>query len=177
MITSSILALAALVPSGCDQDKAKESTEAKDAKVTLDVVTLDQLEAAIKAKKGKIVVVDLWGEFCIPCKKEFPKLVQLHERHAKDGVVCMSVSIDTTDKKDAALAFLKAKGATFANYLIHEGGGIHEKWKFKAVPAVFVFNREGKEAKKFTYDDPDDQFTYEDVAKFVEGLIKGTEKK
>jgi thiol-disulfide isomerase/thioredoxin len=88
--------------------------------VTLQSIKLDQLIAAIKAQKGKVVILDIWGVYCIPCKKEFPRLVKLHEKHAKDGLVCMSLCVDNQEDRPAALKFLKARKATFAIYFFEE---------------------------------------------------------
>ena len=97
----------------------------------------------------------------------------MHKHYGKDGVVCMSVTTDEPERKDAALKFLKSKGATFPNYLLDENASLwQEKWTLKAVPAVFVFNREGKRAAKFDNDDPDKQFTYADVEKLVRDLLR-----
>jgi thiol-disulfide isomerase/thioredoxin len=165
-----VLISAALSVTGCGQADKPTHTNAA-AEIKLDVLTYDQLEAAIKAQGGKVVVVDVWGDFCLPCKREFPNLVKLHERYAKDGVVCMSVSVDPAENRAAALAFLKTRGATFSNYLLDEGDGLWDKWDFKGVPAVFVFDRAGKRVGNFTNDDPDNQFTYADVEKLVQKLI------
>lgn len=166
-----VLIGAALALAGCTQtDKPAEPIAPSEIK--LEVVKYDQLETAIKAHSGKVVVVDVWGEFCVPCKHEFPNLVKLHERYAKQGVVCMSVSVDPAGQQAAALAFLKSKGAAFSNYLLDDGDGLWDKWNFKGVPAVFVFDREGKRVGNFTGDDPDNQYTYADVEKLVQKLIQ-----
>jgi thiol-disulfide isomerase/thioredoxin len=146
-----------------------------DAPIQIQSVKYDQLKEALKAQKGKIVVVDVWGTFCIPCMKEFPHLVELHQEHAKDGVVCMSVSVDdpTPEKKAKALEFLTKKGATFQNFLLDEDSEVWQKnWKVNGVPIVFVFNRDGSQAMMFNSEDPDKPFTYKDVKAKVEELLK-----
>ena len=75
----------------------------------------------IGAQKGKVVVVDLWGFFCIPCKEEFPNLVRLHHTYGSKGLVCMSLSIDFNDDlKKKAINFLQEKKAVF-NELLSRG--------------------------------------------------------
>lgn len=143
-----------------------------DAPVQIQVVKYDQLKDAVKAHKGKIVVVDVWATFCIPCMKEFPHLVELHQQHGKDGVVCMSVSVDDAEKKEQALKFLTAKGAAFPNYLLDEDAEVWQKnWKVKGVPVVFVFGKDGTQAAKFD-SDGDKEFTYKEVTAKVEELLK-----
>ena len=42
----------------------------------------------------------------------------MHKKYARDGLVCMSVSVDQADDKERVLDFLKEQKATFANYLL-----------------------------------------------------------
>ncbi|HEV3258945.1 MAG TPA: TlpA disulfide reductase family protein [Gemmataceae bacterium] len=151
----------------------EETEPALAEEVQLKVVKYDQWAAAVAAQRGKIVVMDVWANYCAPCKKEFPNLVRLHQRYAKDGVVCVSVTVDEPKDKDAALAFLRKKGASFPNFLMDENAAVwQEKWNMNGVPAVFVFGRDGTQAGKFDADDPDKQFTYADVEKLVQKLVQ-----
>lgn len=145
----------------------------KVADVNLLLVNSNELEQAIKANKDKVVVVDFWASFCAPCKKEFPHLVELHQKLGKEGVACISVSIDEDSDRDAALAFLRKQGATFANYLLTDDPEVaSERWKIKSIPAVFVYDREGKMVKKFDTDNPNTEFSYAVVTSLVEELLK-----
>ncbi|MCS6852377.1 MAG: TlpA family protein disulfide reductase [Gemmataceae bacterium] len=146
--------------------------EAGQTPVDLKVVKLDQFIQALESYKGKIVVVDIWASWCVPCKKEFPHLVELHQKRAKEGVVCVSLTVDTPDAKETALEFLRSKGATFPNFLLDEPEEVWgNKWKIKGIPVVLVYGRDGELARKFDYDDPDNQFTYDDVNKFLDTLL------
>lgn len=150
--------------------RGQESSPA--AAVELKSVKLKELIAAIKSQKGKVVVLDVWAEFCLPCKQEFPNLVRLHEKHAKDGVVCMSLTVDELKDREAALKFLRKQRATFANLIIDEEAHVwQDHFDLKGVPAVFVFDRTGKQ-HRFDNDDPDRQFTYTDVEKLLAKLLK-----
>jgi thiol-disulfide isomerase/thioredoxin len=166
--------------SGCGQQKASAlsgkgvtTTAAPAPAVTLEVVNKKGYEAALKAKKGKVVVVDVWADWCIPCKEEFPHLVELHKRYAGDGLACVSVSLDDADKKATPLAFLQKKGAAFANYLLDEPTTEWQKlFDINGPPAVFVYDRDGKLAQRFDHNDVDKTFTYADVEKLVQKLLK-----
>jgi thiol-disulfide isomerase/thioredoxin len=141
-------------------------------KVDLQLVKLNALQSAIAKHKGKIVVVDFWATFCIPCKAEFPNLVKIHNEQGKD-VVCISVTVDDADDKAAALKFLTDKKATFENFLLDEPAELYQKkLEFTSVPTVLVYDKDGKLAKKFNGDKPDNVFTYKDVRKLVDELLK-----
>ena len=66
----------------------------------------------------------------------------------------------------------------FTNVLLNENYGEgYDKLDISAIPAVFIFGADGKELKKFSMDDPDHQFTYEQVEKEVIALLDGTSPK
>lgn len=139
--------------------------------VKLEVIKWPALEKAIAAHKGKVVVLDIWADYCIPCKKEFPHLVELHEKYAKDGLVCISIAVDDADEKDKCLKFLQKQKAVFPNYLIDEPDGSWEKkLDSGAPPTAIIIGRDGKRVKRFTTDS-DGQFTYKDVEKVVKPLL------
>jgi peroxiredoxin len=110
----------------------------------------------------------------VPCKKGFKHLVEMQKRFAKDGVVCMSVSVDEVKNHGKALDFLKSQGATFANYLLDEETAFwQEKWDMNGPPAVFVFDQQNQRAAKFDCNDPDKPYDHEDVDKAVRQLLRG----
>jgi thiol-disulfide isomerase/thioredoxin len=162
-------------PSCCEVEPSRTAILAEaqqPGKVELKLVKLAQVLEAVKAQTGKIVVLDVWGTFCVPCKKEFPRLVKLHEQHAREGLVCMSLSVDDKDDRQAALDFLKERQADFANFLIDEPAHVWQNhFVLKGVPAVFIWDRAGKQAARFDGDDPDNQFTYAQVEKKVAELL------
>ena len=147
--------------------------QAGEPAVELKIVKLGALDEAIAKHKGKIVVVDFWATFCIPCKAEFPNLVKMHRERAKNGVVCMSVTVDDADDKAAALKFLQKEQAAFENFLIDEPAEAYQKhYDFGAVPLILVYGKDGKLVKKFNATNKETAFTYKDVRQVVESLLK-----
>lgn len=102
-----------------------------------------------------------------------PHLVQMHQRYAKDGLVCMTVSVDEVKQQKAALDFLKKVGAAFPNYLLDEEVSLwQDKWDLSAPPAVFVFDRKNQRAAKFDTSDPDKPYSSDDIEKLVQKLLR-----
>jgi thiol-disulfide isomerase/thioredoxin len=145
---------------------------AQSAGIDLRVVRYDGLTDVIKQNKGKVVVVDFWADFCIPCKREFPNLVALHQKYARNGFVAVSVSLDdaTDDEAKAkALKFLQAQKATFTNLLLDEKPEVWQaKLKIDGPPLVMVFARDGKLEQKFV----DKAVDYAEIGKLVAELLK-----
>ncbi len=148
--------------------------------VKLKVTKLENVMKDIKAQKGKVVVLDVWATFCIPCMKEFPHLVELSEKFPRSKVTCMSVSVDFTPKEDApkALMFLKKVKAHFPNYLLTDDLSVWQKhWDLNGPPGVFVYDQNGKLFKAFKINPKAKrQFNYTDVERVVRKLLKAKKK-
>lgn len=139
-----------------------------DDEVTFVKVTFEDLLARIAANKGaKLTVVDAWATWCTPCKENFPHVVEMHKKYAKQGLAVISLSLDDPDQPKRvaeAKAFLQSKGATFPNYYLSESSeSAFEKLNIVGIPAVFLYGPDGKEVKRFSFEDPDHPFTYDDV--------------
>src|SRR6516164_5128643 len=93
------------------------------------------------------------------CKKEFPHLVEMHRKHAPQGLAVVTVSLDDLrdgKTREAVLAFLKEQRATFTNVILDEKEEVwQEKLKILGPPSYFVFNRQGK-YRKFNLDEIDE---------------------
>ena len=93
----------------------------------------------------------------------------MHEKYGKDGVACVSVSLDTPKDEGRALKFLQKQHATFANYLLDEPSWEtwQGEWNFEAPPTVYVIDRQGNKTR---FMPPD--ASYEDVERRVVQLLK-----
>jgi thiol-disulfide isomerase/thioredoxin len=141
------------------------------AAVAVKVVRYDGLSDLIKQNRGKVVVVDFWADYCVPCKREFPKLVALHSQHAKAGLVAVSVSLDDLSEdgaKDKVTKFLEKQTATMTNLILDEKPEVWQaKLKIDGPPLVMVFNRKGELEQKFVDKDVD----YAVIGKLVAELL------
>ena len=109
----------------------------------------------------------------MPCKKEFPNLVDLHRKYAGKGLACVSVSVDPVEDQAAALKFLQKQKATFANYLLDEPNTAKQKYfDIFGPPAVLVYDRDGKLAQRFDHNDVNKDYSYADVEKVVKKLLE-----
>ena len=143
-----------------------------DAKVTVTVVKYDGLTDLIRKNKGKVLVLDFWADYCIPCKREFPKLVVLNQKHGKDAFLAVSVSLDDMSDDGAKAKvqkFLDAQKATFTNLILDEKPEFWQaKLKIDGPPLVIVFAKDGRMEQRFAGEAVD----YEKVATLVAELLK-----
>lgn len=159
---------------GC---KPVEAPSRDDSTPNPEPVRLESLNWAAFQKKltetgtAKMTLVDVWATTCVPCRKNFHHSVELHEKYASKGLRVISLSLDERDDpkaREVALRFLTGQKAAFTNILLDEESGVgFEKLNIVAIPAVFLYDSNGEEIERFTYDDPNNQFTYEQVEQAV----------
>jgi thiol-disulfide isomerase/thioredoxin len=71
-----------------------------------------QLEGTVPDVKGKVLHVDFWASWCVPCRASFPVLEELHRSYGPKGYVLLAVSMD--EEREAMDKFLKKHPVTFA---------------------------------------------------------------
>lgn len=158
--------------------------EPKAGDVTLTAGTWEDVEKLVAANKGKIVIVDIWSTSCLPCITEYPNLLTLQKTHG-DKIVCVSFNVDYVGIKSKPAEtyrprvekFLKEKESAITNFLCSvPSDSLFEQLKLTSIPAVCVFNREGKQARRFDdsllTDGKDEAFTYAaDINPYIKSLV------
>ena len=183
LLTLAAIFLTSLAP--CGFATAEEKTESTSGNVVLKSGTWQDVETLVEANKGKVVIVDIWSTSCLPCMTEFPNLVKIHNAH-KEQVVCISFNVDYVGIKNKGADFyrprvedfLKKEKAGFTNILCTtESDKVFEALELSSIPAVYVYDAEGKLAKRFDdsllQDGEEEAFTYEkDINPFLKGLLQ-----
>jgi thiol-disulfide isomerase/thioredoxin len=121
--------------------------------VRLDPVSYTELVAEVKALQGKVVLVDIWGSFCAPCREKFPHVVDLDRKYAGRGLAVISVSVDVPGDLEAQAAardFLIRQKASFRNVILTDKAAVwQEKWKIDGPPLLFLFDKRGQLAGRW----------------------------
>jgi thiol:disulfide interchange protein DsbD len=102
---------------------------------------------------GKVVVVDFWATYCVPCIKEIPMFNKLQAEYGPKGLVVIGASQDE-EGAEKVQPFLKAHPM---NYTVALGSpALGEKYKLDALPVTLVFDRKGKLIQRFEGFTPED---------------------
>jgi thiol-disulfide isomerase/thioredoxin len=154
--------------------------EVADDQVAVQLLDWDGLNQLLASHRGKVVVLDCWSTSCAPCIKEFPNLVALQNAHDRDDLACVSLSFDyegigrPEDQEERVLDFLRKQQANFDNVLSTlDSDALTAKLDIPSIPAVFVYDREGKLHQRFDNRQASKSgpFTYEQVNQVVEELL------
>lgn len=94
--------------------------------------------------KGKVVYVDFWATWCIPCCMQIPFMKVVAAKYASDpDVACISISFDhNLDSWKSLLAFDKPE---WPQYVSEDAGKqIMTDYGFQAIPRFMIFDKDGK---------------------------------
>jgi cytochrome c biogenesis protein CcmG/thiol:disulfide interchange protein DsbE len=96
---------------------------------------------SVGSYRGKVVVLNFWASWCVPCQVETPLLERLQRRIAPRGATVLGVSYrDTTT--DAA-AFARRYGISYPSLRDVDGDLAHD-YGTQALPETFVIDRGGR---------------------------------
>ncbi|MFE5143136.1 TlpA family protein disulfide reductase [Streptomyces fagopyri] len=130
------------------------STVAKGSRVDapdLSGATVDGRKLDVADYKGKIVVLNVWGSWCPPCRAEAPNFVKVAKDTEAKGV--QFVGINTRDSEvSLARAFEKEFGVTYPS-LYDPTGKLMLRFKKgtlnpQTIPSTLVIDRDGKVAAR-----------------------------
>ncbi len=98
------------------------------------------------ALSGKVVVVNFWATWCVPCIQEIPSFNKLHKDFAAQGVAVLGISMD---EEGAARVqpFLKKHPMDYPVGLGSET--LSKQYNLDQLPVTLVFDRTGKQVKRF----------------------------
>ena len=90
--------------------------------------------------RGRVVVVDFWASWCVPCRRSFPWLNSMQARYGTDDLVIIGVNLDS-DQHDAD-TFLDEYPADFT--IIRDADGVlARQFEVAAMPTSYVVDRDG----------------------------------
>lgn len=93
--------------------------------------------------KGKVIVIDFWATWCLPCMEEMPYLQKVYEGYKNDPrVAFMVINSGARNTLKDAQNWFGNKKYSFPVYF-HTNPNVGEVFGFNVIPAVFVIDRAG----------------------------------
>ena len=106
--------------------------------------TLDRIDGsgkvALADHAGKVVVVNFFASWCIPCKEENPALVRVWERYRTSDVVVIGILYQ--DSLDSGRRYVRDNGVTWPT-LTDEDGRIAFAYGVRGIPETYFIGPDG----------------------------------
>lgn len=100
---------------------------------------------------GRVVVINVWGQWCGPCRTEIGQLQDVYDQTRADGVTVLGINV-RDNNRDAAVDFITDRKVTFPSIydpamrtMIAFGG----KYPTTVIPSTIVLDREHRVAAVF----------------------------
>lgn len=117
------------------------------------IINVTDLSDLINANKDRILLINVWATWCVPCREEFPELVQIAKSYS-EKVRVVGISVDGPEILDSkVIPFLKNQKAEFENYLLkviepEDFINLLSKEWSGAIPATFIYDKKGNQKEK-----------------------------
>lgn len=135
--------LQVLAPSPAEREAAKLHGQ----QIDLTLKDLSGIEQSLTTLKGRVVILNFWATYCIPCRKEMPDLAAIQNEFGALGVQVIGVSTDEPESRNKVVQFVKQ---TKINFPIWVGGSTDHMMRFGlggALPGTVVIGRDGRVKK------------------------------
>lgn len=154
-IWAACLLAAAVAGAGCaatggapeaEKPRAPSSGGTPAAKVgqPLPDLTVEQLSGKainVSSYRGKVLLLDVWASWCVPCKQELPMLDDLAKRLRSKGVEILAVSVD--EQRSNVDKFLETRGRWSLTIAHDPKGQIADLLQPAKMPTSYMVDRQG----------------------------------
>ena len=115
---------------------------------TYDFTVVDTAGKTITSRhlRGKVVVIDFWATWCLPCRAAIPHLKELYDQYHDKGLEIVGISMDRS--QDDLEKFVNREGISWPQVW---GGTLVEsldKTGIRRIPTYLVIDRDGKLVKQ-----------------------------
>jgi peroxiredoxin len=102
--------------------------------------TLDGEAFRLREHRGKVVVVNVWATWCLPCRAEMPGFVDLHEAFG-DDVQFVGLSVDR-EGTGVVRSFVEEQGVPFPQIVSPRLAARH--FPGEVVPRTYLIGKDGR---------------------------------
>ena len=123
-------------------------------------------DSSLADYEGKIVLLNFWATWCMPCRAEMPGMETLWQNYREQDFVVVAVSNDEGSKKRVE-TFTKLLDLSFP-VLLDPEGEVNDLYKVSNMPTSFLIDRNGKIISRIV---GSDDWTSQEAIKLVEDLL------
>jgi thiol-disulfide isomerase/thioredoxin len=107
---------------------------------------LDGRKVDLKSLRGKVVLVDFWATWCVPCVWKIPEVKELYQKEHHRGLEVIGISLDR--EREKLTEFVKKNELAWPQY--YDGkdwqNEISDRFGVQAIPQLWLVDRKGNVA-------------------------------
>jgi len=109
----------------------------------IEFTAVDGREVSLKDLKGKVVLVDFWATWCVPCLKVMPDIKAVYDEFHDQGFEVVGISLDS--EKEKLESYLAKEKIDWPHYFDGEGWDnmIAKQYGIESIPATFLIGPDG----------------------------------
>lgn len=92
----------------------------------------------------RVILLDFWATYCDPCLASMPHLQALYERHEKDGLTVLGISIDGPESIASVRSTVARVGVKFPILLDNESRVVAQYNPRTSAPFSVLIGRDGR---------------------------------
>jgi thiol-disulfide isomerase/thioredoxin len=107
----------------------------------------DGRELTLADFRGRVVLLNIWATWCVPCRKEMPSLDRLEKQLDRKDFIVLPVSID---RKGLSVVkpFYEELGLASLGIYLDTSGSIQGALAVPGIPTTLLIDREGREVAR-----------------------------
>jgi thiol-disulfide isomerase/thioredoxin len=124
---------------------AQEFAEQESFDFSFSLPNLDQETVSLSDFDGKLVIVDFWGTWCPPCRKEIPYFVKLQEKYA-DDLAIVGITYENGEGEEVVAnvrSFAEEQGINYP-LVMGDTETREQVPEFRGYPTTLFLDRAGK---------------------------------
>ena len=119
--------------------------------------------------KGKVLVLDFYATWCVPCRQSVPHLIELQRRYEKDGLEIVGLNVGGPDDQEKVSDFARELGIQYTLALPDDALISLLLSDSNSIPQTFIFDRNGELKKHFIGYGPTSE---DEIGRIVESALK-----
>lgn len=146
------VALAAALAAGAGCGKTERPPEEGGRAPDFALKSLSGATVRLADLRGKVVLLDFWATYCVPCRESIPAFQRLYDKGRARGLEVVGISLDSA--VEAVAPFADEVGMRYT-VLLDPGHETRSSYRVRGLPTALLIGRDGTVLKRWVGFDPE----------------------